>query len=171
MQICAYVVSILVLVDVALERFEMSPAIQQFVFQSLFSWMSLWNYERMMPTTRVPQGFNPCSRGCRSGTILPGPTSGEPTCFNPCSRGCRSGTAGEVPLPGRLQKVSILVLVDVALERKSSPAGWVAPLVSILVLVDVALERGAARGRDAGILGFQSLFSWMSLWNAFLTVW
>jgi len=64
--------------------------------------------------------------------------------------------------------VSILVLVDVALEL----AGWktrvaTPSIVSILVLVDVALERNGNRTKILGhvALGFQSLFSWMSLWN------
>jgi len=85
-------------------------------------------------------GFNPCSRGCRSGT------------GHRSSRGCAGGGVSILVLvdvalePGRTilslwtVRVSILVLVDVALElsiglRIESPL-----VVSILVLVDVALE-------------------------------
>ena len=38
-------------------------------------------------------------------------------------------------------------------------------MVSILVLVDVALEPGNGAGGGASTNGFQSLFSWMSLLN------
>ena len=40
-----------------------------------------------------------------------------------------------------------------------------AEIVSILVLVDVALERGATDVCRRDLCEFQSLFSWMSLWN------
>ena len=63
-------------------------------------------------------------------------------CFNPCFRGCRSGTRLRAFLTIGIPRVSILVFVDVALER----------------------HRHRHRGffRDV----FQSLFSWMSLWNS-----
>jgi len=162
-----YLVSILVLVDVALEQ--------------ILAWAQ----------AGITDGFNPCSRGCRSGTdrvcietrhpwgfqslfswmslwnltgvgIIPAPRGG----FNPCSRGCRSGTVFRQLFRERLKIVSILVLVDVALEHfpfrdfrwcrrgfnpcsrgcrsgTRVPGGevWMLEAVSILVLVDVALER------------------------------
>ena len=65
------------------------------------------------------------------------------------------------------RSVSILVLVDVALERDgTTPQRGDAIRVSILVLVDVALELDAYGGTMTGLVGFQSLFSWMSLLNS-----
>ena len=61
--------------------------------------------------------------------------------------------------------VSILVLVDVALEPKDRDFPTRERSVSILVLVDVALERNHAPGRAPRDPEFQSLFSWMSLLN------
>jgi len=61
-------------------------------FQSLFSWMSLWNHAIIQSYKSTTIGFNPCSRGCRSGTF----------------------EQNEVLTV--LLEVSILVLVDVALE-------------------------------------------------------
>ena len=69
-------------------------------------------------------------------------------------------------LPGQAAAaVSILVLVDVALERVASRCAELALCVSILVLVDVALEHDADYDRPREARKFQSLFSWMSLWN------
>ena len=109
--------------------------------------------------------------------------------FNPCFRGCRSGTDAVTP-PVPVELVSILVFVDVALEQKKQfPIGvgsrmfqslfsWMSlwnrhppdfstlVKVSILVFVDVALELEilfAARFTGE----FQSLFSWMSLWERY----
>jgi len=135
-------VSILVLVDVALEldRGRHHPG-TPWRFQSLFSWMSLWNRIQAVVSGAPQDCFNPCSRGCRSGTFslprLQVVSTGFQSLFswmslwnsgawrrgmdvrggfNPCSRGCRSGTR------------------------------WP--------------NRDPARGS-----WFQSLFSWMSLWN------
>ncbi len=62
--------------------------------------------------------------------------------------------------------VSILVLVDVALEpRPGSPGSEGGFRVSILVLVDVALEHDCIFPYNRGLFRFQSLFSWMLLLN------
>ncbi len=56
---------------------------------------------------------------------------------------------GGIPL--RARRVSILVLVDVALELYPLAANWSGIIVSILVLVDVALElrnSGLVRSQD-----------------------
>ena len=66
--------------------------------------------------------------------------------------------------------VSILVLVDVALERmlsSYSPRGIIT--VSILVLVDVALEHPKVLILPSLNRTFQSLFSWMSLLNVHMS--
>ena len=71
----------------------------------------------------------------RPTTVLP--SSG----FNPCFRGCRSGTLSvSIPERGRIR-------------------------VSILVFVDVALEHNFQDRYRNPQMRFQSLFSWMSLWN------
>ena len=60
-------VSILVLVDVALEHTVYDILLAESpLFQSLFSWMSLLNLvaEAILPA--IKGRFNPCSRGCRS---------------------------------------------------------------------------------------------------------
>ena len=64
-----------------------------------------------------------------------------------------------------LVEVSILVLLDVPLDPISIPwRSMIRGLVSILVLLDVPLDRASPLGRIPGLLGFQSLFCWMSLW-------
>ena len=113
-------------------------------------------------------GFNPCSRGCGARSRIESVFNLlDGLCFNPCSRGC--GARSRLPLQsrGNDNKVSILVLVDVALEVRGvhwhkyvvlsfnpcsrgcgarSPGVGIAQQqrygVSILVLVDVALEAG-----------------------------
>ena len=60
--------------------------------------------------------------------------------FNPCFRGCRSGT-----------------------RRPQDPIPE--DVVSILVFVDVALELPGVIWNPPSYAEFQSLFSWMSLWN------
>ena len=65
-------VSILVFVDVALELLATpGRAARSSMFQSLFSWMSLWNAARVADLQRGIESFNPCFRGCRSGTWFP----------------------------------------------------------------------------------------------------
>ena len=62
--------------------------------------------------------------------------------------------------------VSILVLVDVALEPETRmPGRRRISNVSILVLVDVALEPCGCQIVASSMRKFQSLFSWMSLLN------
>jgi len=133
-------VSILVFVDVALELccYEEEESYDE--FQSLFSWMSLWN-----------------RRGYPSGSCG--------TSFNPCFRGCRSGTKKAVPYRCRFENVSILVFVDVALEpapaRLFNNLSRFQSLFSWMSLWNWNFYlRRVLRGE------FQSLFSWMSLWNA-----
>ncbi len=55
--------------------------------------------------------------------------------------------------------------MDVALELMHHRAVWIGAHVSILVLVDVALERRICRITRSLGTWFQSLFSWMSLLN------
>ena len=110
-------VSILVFVDVALERYIcFSEIFGGIGFQSLFSWMSLWNE---IPSERVEEhhGFQSLFSWMSLWNISYG-----------LQRCC-------------LHQVSILVFVDVALER----------------------YRSQYPKEDES--GFQSLFSWMSLWN------
>ena len=95
-------VSILVLVDVALELSYLCRNIGDFrKFQSLFSWMSLWN------ETDLPRG--PGTLGVSILVLVD--VALEPIVmiikyrfepgFNPCSRGCRSGTSASTPLVPR----------------------------------------------------------------------
>ena len=96
------------------KRNEKLIVLQTALFQSLFSWM-LRSKLGLYPDRVQLQGFNPCSRGC-------------------CARSRLRvwKTAGT--------QVSILVLVDVALEADDADGDPAGLLVSILVLVDVALE-------------------------------
>ena len=49
-------------------------------------------------------------------------------------------------------------------KARGGVRSWL-PTVSILVLVDVALELTTVIDEVREYLEFQSLFSWMSLWN------
>ncbi len=159
-------VSILVLVDVALEGAFPGQLEYPFQFQSLFSWMlrskihprrgwrgnarfqSLFSWmlrskNRAARIMRNPSScFNPCSRGCCARSPTYQIVRSRAVGFNPCSRGCcaRSRRIGSCHCDPH--RVSILVLVDVALEDEGEePSLEVkAQYVSILVLVDVALE-------------------------------
>ena len=109
------------------------------LFQSLFSWMLRSKGIGGIHGARLV-GFNPCSRGCcaRSLPVLFNRIVPDSS-FNPCSRGCCARRALQTKLR-RIAAVSILVLVDVALEVRYTGNDTGFPFVSILVLVDVALE-------------------------------
>ena len=84
------------------------------------------------------------------------PTSGNvqalvPVCFNPCSLGCCSESHLHHQDARILWRVSILVLLDVALKDSPPPArnGHHMPGVSILVLLDVALKEQQPVPREA----------------------
>jgi len=112
-------------------------------FQSLFSWMSLWNCNICRERASMKTGFNPCFRGCRSGTRTA--LSGRPV----------------------LQRVSILVFVDVALELIVPDLGLQGSLCFNPCFRGCRSGTGRRRPGSSGPRGFQSLFSWMSLWNPF----
>ena len=107
--------------------------------------------------------------------LLAAPVSGFVPSFNPCSRGCCARSVRAIP-PGQIDllfqslfswmlrskndilglvidrpAVSILVLVDVALEDGSHDQPKRRHGVSILVLVDVALEEPGSKG-DASMM-------------------
>ena len=111
-------------------------------FQSLFSWMLLWkNTDRWLSYT-WQESFNPCSLGCCSERWVVNQNSRHWRSFNPCSLGCCSESFFEIPSIRRqiqfqslfswmllwkpiifttivrLQPVSILVLLDVALKAR-----------------------------------------------------
>ncbi len=110
-----YLVSILVLVDAALEVVLVSIIINCYL------------------------SFNPCFSGCGSRSIKAIKTMEIIGGFNPCFSGCGSRRLVTYLLL-RLSPVSILVLVDAALEVRYPILRHLSCLVSILVLVDAALE-------------------------------
>jgi len=83
-------VSILVFVDVALKGCPSLPNVKVRVFQSLFSWMSLWKTIAINYSIVVRIGFNPCFGGCRSERLQRSNSHVGTLCFNPCFGGCRS---------------------------------------------------------------------------------
>ena len=160
------------------------------MFQSLFSWMSLWN-AREPVAGGVADGFNPCFRGCRSGTksengrglkhggvsilvfvdvalehdAIAEQTSGVPGGFNPCYRGCRSGTSA-------MEMVNSPYLGFNPCFRgcRSGTAGRddLPDLVSGFNPCFRGCRSGTPAHLDSDVPDdeFQSLFSWMSLWNS-----
>jgi len=159
-------VSILVFVDVALElSCAEDHAGTEPVFQSLFSWMSLWNgnisswktdgsgvsilvFVDVALELKIQEFvigvilcFNPCFRGCRSGTLDEPKRTIEVKGFNPCFRGCRSGTIQ--PLYPVIKTPKFQSLFSWMSLWNGSRAIRVPDgnIVSILVFVDVALER------------------------------
>ena len=110
-------VSILVLVDVALER--------------------IYHVE----IRRVHVCFNPCSRGCRSGTNISCRNPARSRMFQSLFSWMSLWNVMPTDTPCRAILVSILVLVDVALEQCRQCRSVLSECVSILVLVDVALEQ------------------------------
>ena len=140
---------------------EHARIIRFILFQSLFSWMSLWN-SKVAGCAGARMRFQSLFRGFAWNTSLP--VSHQVGCFISCFPGRRSGTASAFELSGLFPVVSILVFVDVALERHMDeqihPSFRFQSLFSWMSLWNETdflsmLER----------MGFQSLFSWMSLWN------
>ena len=92
---------------------------------------------------------------------------GKRTCFrfNPCFRGCRSGTTIETPATGLLVVFQSLFSWMSLWNGQAHHDRVHERQVSILVFVDVALELEIENLVRSLYLSFQSLFSWMSLWN------
>ena len=65
-------------------------------------------------------GFNPCFAGCPSGSTPDFHLAVDVgLCFNPCFAGCPSGSVVDQPVIRRRCLVSILVLLDVPLDRSA----------------------------------------------------
>ena len=185
------------------------------LFQSLFSWMSLWNIEWYPRALSSAMGFNPCFRGCRSGTadrrtvgirfrrfqslfswmslwnlVFAALTEFHCTRFQSLFSWMSLWNDGPPRLPSRKKLVSILVFVDVALElgigmvldtqRESfNPCfrgcrSGTTPVSSRKIRLLIGFNpcfRGCRSGTTSHTHPhivpprFQSLFSWMSLWN------
>ena len=177
--------------DVALEQTPKKDIAEVNMFQSLFSWMSLWNIyywychrtilivsilvfvdvalerdEGVDEAKGYRLGFNPCFRGCRSGTIMSilndeggivfqslfswmslWNTAVGIVCFKPWFK-----------FQSLFSWMSLWNIIDIIPRTQNS-------LVSILVFVDVALEPYSEDSETRTGYMFQSLFSWMSLWN------
>ncbi|KUK90149.1 MAG: Uncharacterized protein XE02_0677 [Mesotoga infera] len=65
------------------------------------------------------QSFNPCFNGCLSSTTKKPSFSTPPSSFNPCFNGCLSSTIYCFCAISINSDVSILVLMDVSLQRVS----------------------------------------------------
>ena len=85
-------------------------------FQSLFYWKLLWKVTGTAYSISAGNSFNPCSIGN-------------------CSGRRKTDKSRSVELA-----VSILVLLEIALEEGGSVERWQCPWVSILVLLEIALE-------------------------------
>ncbi len=160
-------------------------------FQSLFYWKYLFNKSPICSNRKAIRCFNPCFTGSTSstfGTIAS--MSLSIFCFNPCFTGSTSSTRMDSTLIQTAVSVSILVLLEVPLQRFLLDT-WI-PLnsVSILVLLEVPLqrERRCSNTPDKNIVSilvllevplqpefrlyswskskwFQSLFYWKYLFN------
>ncbi len=136
-------VSILVLLDVALKARVLRPCRAP---TSSFNPCSLGCCSESIDAAVFHfelDGFNPCSLGCCSESLSPWVDHASPDCFNPCSLGCCSESEMRSPNSPNPPKVSILVLLDVALK--------------VVWATDIGLT----------LLKFQSLFSWMLLWKIY----
>jgi len=134
-------VSILVFMDVALRLRLFRAHTAEDWFQSLFSWMLLWDNHRVLHGyRRLPVSILVfMDVALRLLTLWS-------TLWNTC--------------------VSILVFMDVALRLQVRvPEPFTLPGVSILVFMDVALRHRTMEAPDRDAIWFQSLFSWMLLWD------
>ena len=135
------------------------------MFQSLFSWMLLWKVHISDSYVRYTS-FNPCSLGCCSESISsriirPSVRS----CFNPCSLGCCSESFPSF-FPNSLQaRVSILVLLDVALKDRFSFTIITDKIMFQSLFSWMLLWKTLAESVFHSAKLFQSLFSWMLLWK------
>ena len=162
------------------------------MFQSLFYWKLLWKRNYGQDTILHHAGFNPCSIGNCSGSRVKKPCFSRLFCFNPCSIGNCSGSYLANFFYARRVSVSILVLLEIALEesapnRKVGPVTFVSILVlleialeaipdkdaffplqpvSILVLLEIALEDIRSVPSRCVTVEFQSLFYWKLLWKS-----
>ena len=97
-----YLVSILVFMDGPLQLHPL-PFARSVPrrFQSLFSWMALFNPDDDQFTIVTKSCFNPCFHGWPSSTLSFFPPSQSLSCFNPCFHGWPSSTWN---VKGRLEK-------------------------------------------------------------------
>jgi len=110
--------------------------------------------------------FNPCFGGRGAGTRVSSPRPAFQASFNPCFGGRGAGTEYRHDAERVVYLVSILVLVEGALEpRERGNADEYYFRVSILVLVEGALERGRRWYVLSFPSVFQSLFWWKGRWN------
>ncbi len=109
-------VSILVLLDVALKDQEESE-VRNLCFVSILVLLdvALKGYLTSI-AWYGSHGFNPCSLGCCSESLMEFEVINAVWCFNPCSLGCCSERSGERNYWMGCIRVSILVLLDVALK-------------------------------------------------------
>ena len=139
-------------------------------FQSLFSWMSLWNILWRECHRSLHRSFNPCSRGCRSGTPGDRLMWWKDLGFNPCSRGCRSGTRAIIQDQGEQQSFNPCSRGCRSGTRDSEEVYRMADVFQSLFSWMSLWNADRKRGEAAATLKFQSLFSWMSLWNEMIYV-
>ena len=176
-------VSILVLVDLALEYISATRWRFFYWFQSLFQWILLSNSGWDVLADDWEISFNPCFSGSCSRIQKFSRKLMDLVCFNPCFSGSCSRIRRSCPRRAhtvRFQslfqwillsnlatsvnilgdnEVSILVLVDLALESFLNLVSFYPRFVSILVLVDLALELRGLQMLDIGKGCFNPCFS------------
>ena len=143
-------VSILVLLEIGLgETYPSAIQQQVYLFQSLFCWKSVWEFEFQQFEIRHTICFNPCFVGNRSGRRnawnwnltkiwfqslfcwksvwerkRPDNLTRSPVCFNPCFVGNRSGRLYTDKFLFFRQPVSILVLLEIGLGVQTLKAHY-----------------------------------------------
>jgi len=80
--------------------------------------MFLFNIKEYAQKAIVKDGFNPCFNGCSSSTQNPPILILIILSFNPCFNGCSSSTGAGGEWTRKEGLVSILVLMDVPLQRE-----------------------------------------------------
>ena len=109
-------------------------------------------------------GFNPCFTGYGSDAFVASPQRSLCCRFNPCFTGYGSDAPARAEGAAPDIKVSILVLLDMALMPPLPGSGTArVEAVSILVLLDMALMPLFDLADALHLRRFQSLFYWIWL--------
>ena len=115
-----------------------------------------------LPTSRR---FNPCFTGCCSSTMLVAVSTLILCSFNPCFTGCCSSTTCWWRSPLSYCVVSILVLLDVALQQTSMFVMLLCAIRFNPCFTGCCSSTFTMREDEALEELFQSLFYWMLLFN------
>ena len=160
------IVSILVLVDLAIESHDTSMTNTTHLFQSLFQWILLSNPIVLQLQATNHCCFNPCFSGSCYRIRLFCVVSGFLLTFQSLFQWILLSNPSNVHPARNSQVVSILVLVDLAIEsdhmiRKNAPLFWFQSLFQWILLSNPNWRLVCSTSNSL----FQSLFQWILLSN------